>query len=342
MDTGESHDTPVDPDAPESTDISVGDIRLNPQLKALAEGRIATLTLNRRAGDLVAEKGIVQAARAAAAPQGGAGVAAFFSMSSGHDKVDSGSHVDVDGLSAMLGASVGLLGDKALTLGGFVETGWGQYTTHNSFADMPDVRGSGESSYCGAGVLLRYDLAAVGARGLSVDASLRAGQQATDFCSYDVYGKYASYDLNGGYISGHVGVSYTFAPTDKVDATVYARYLWSHLCSDSTPLDGGTMDFDSMHSSRLRLGARAAWKLCPHWTPYAGLAYEWEGSCSARATVGGERVDAPSMRGGSVIAEVGAVWQPCENKPLWVEGGIQASAGKTQGYGTNVGCTIAF
>ncbi len=328
---------------------------VNPQVKALAEGRIAALTLVNRAGDLVSDKGIDQASRAAVqtismgiVDEKGfsrtqladtKGVAAFFSMSAGHDKVDSGSHVNVDGIATMLGASTRLQSNKALTLGGFVESGWGQYTTHNSFADAETVRGTGESSYYGGGVLFRYE----GARGISFDASFRAGRQTTDFGSYYDNGtKYAGYDVSSPYLGGHFGVNYAFKPTDRVTATAYARYQWGYLGSDNARLEGEQVDFDSTHSNRLRFGARASWELSQRWTPYDGPADDCERSGDARAAVDGERADSPNKRGGSFIGELGVIWRPVETKPLWVNGGIQGSVGKVQGFGANAGCTIAF
>ncbi len=64
----------------------------------------------------------------------------------------------------------------ALTLGGFIEGDWGQDTTHNSFADMPAVRGKGESSYVGGGVLARYAFHKGKMKGLALEASFRAGK----------------------------------------------------------------------------------------------------------------------------------------------------------------------
>ncbi len=317
-------------------------LHLNPQVKALSEGRIAALTFAHRAGNLVAEQGIQQATLAA---RGEKNIATFFSMSAGHDKVDSGSHVDADGIATMLGASTGLLKDKKLTLGGFVENGRGEYTTHNSFTNMPGVRGTGENTYTGAGVLLRYRLTSPCTNGFSLDASLRAGNQTTDFSSTDLHngaGYHAAYELESTYLAGHLGASYELTLGRNVDAEVYARYLWAHLSSESANLGGDRFHFDSASSNRLRFGTRTTWQPCCRVQRYIGLAYEWECSGSARASVGNDRVAAPSMRGGSLIGEIGTSWQPWVQKPLWLNGGIQGSVGKTQGYGANLGCTIVF
>ncbi len=325
-------------------------VRVNPQLKALSEGRIAAMTLNNNAADLVAGQGVSQAAFAAAPQSSGkdARLAAFVALSGGHTRVDSGSHVNVDGLSALVGVSGSMLKARALVLGGFVESGWGQYTTHNSFDGMASVRGTGESSYGGCGLLMRYSLAASGYRplsGFSVDASLRTGRQALDFGSFTNekgIEKYAGYDINSPYIAGHAGVSYRFEPVQTVQADLFARYLWSHLGGDSAFIQGKKFHFESMESHRFRLGGLVSWALSNRWRPYVSLAYDWECSGSARSQVHGVGIEAPGMRGGSFIGEIGTSFQPSPNRPLWLNAGVQGYVGKQSGCSASVGCSVAF
>ncbi len=348
---------------------------VTPESKVLIEGRIATLTLNNMGGNLVAEQGIDSACRAleggehadaghyVPVEQNGKGGVTyapkdelepgnrlFFAMSGAHNKVDSGSDVDVDGTNALVGVSRGFLAKRALTLGAFIETGWGKYHTHNCFgegANVPTVRGTGETSYVGAGTLLRYHLDNLNRKldGFSLDASLRAGRQETDYSTPDLmddYGNVASYEHESDYIAGHVGINYTFQPTEKLAALVYARYLWTHVSNDEGIVCGETVTFEDMHSNRIRLGTRLSWKATEKWTPYLGAAYEWECSGTARATTHGMGITAPSMRGGSVIGEIGAVWQPSLTRALWIEAALQGSVGKNENYGAKLGISIGF
>ncbi len=345
--------------------------KTTPEAKALVEGRIAELALNNQAGDLVADQAVDSACRMMETPanqqntyvpvdQGGKngvtwvpkevelpGRHLFFAMSGGHSRVNSGSHVNVDGVNALVGISQGLLEKQALTLGAFMETGWGQYTTHNSFSTVGEVRGTGESDYVGGGALMRYQLSHLGKSlaGFSLDASLRGGSQRLDFSSFDLrdaQGNVAAYDLNSTYIAGHAGINYNFKATDRVTALLYARYLWTHIDDDDAFVCGEQVSFEDMSSNRLRVGGRATWQLNENWQPYAGLAYEWEISGSARAATYGLGITSPSMRGGSVIGEIGVIWQPDATRPLWIEGGVQGSLGKRDGYSGKLGCTIAF
>ncbi len=340
--------------------------RVNPQAKALSEGRIAEMTLNNSAADLAAGQGLEQAARASEHQQSMADGKEslgepmreelrprkhlFFAMSGGHTSVESGSHVNVDGTSLLFGASGSMLRNKALTMGAFVEGGWGKYSTHNYFADMPSVRGTGESSYAGAGILLRYQLEHLNKRlsGVELDATLRTGRQATDFGSIDYMdnaGRLAAYEMDSPYMGAHVGLNYKAQLWDKLAALFYGRYLWSHIGSERAELsDTESVNFRSMSSNRLRGGFRLSWQLTQRWTPFLGAAYEWECSGAAHATAPGEvgAIAAPSMRGGSVIGEIGTVWQPNINRALWVEGSLQGSCGKKEGYGAKLGVSIGF
>ncbi len=358
--------------------IEVMDIHeeATPEAKALVEGRIAMLTLNNMGGNLVAEQGIDSACRALegtgapgtesdviAVDQNGKGGVTykskdelepgnrlFFAMNGAHNKVDSGSDVDVDGTNAIVGVARGLLAKRALTIGAFMETGWGKYHTHNNFgtgANVPTVRGTGETSYVGAGALLRYHLRHLDQQleGLSLDASLRAGRQETDYSTADLMaadGSFASYEHESDYIAGHVGLNYTFAPADKLAATLYARYLWTHISNDEGVVCGETVNFEDMSSNRFRFGGRLTWQASEKWSPYVGMAYEWECSGTARAATYGAGITAPSMRGGSFIGEIGAVWQPSLSLPLWIEAALQGSVGKNENYGAKIGISIGF
>ncbi len=358
--------------------IEVMDIHeeATPEAKALVEGRIAMLTLNNMGGNLVAEQGIDSACRALegtgapgaesdviAVNQNGKGGVTykskdelepgnrlFFAMNGAHNKVDSGSDVDVDGTNAIVGVARGLLAKRALTIGAFMETGWGKYHTHNNFgtgSNVPTVRGTGETSYVGAGALLRYHLRHLDQQleGLSLDASLRAGRQETDYSTADLMaadGSFASYEHESDYIAGHVGLNYTFAPADKLAATLYARYLWTHISNDEGVVCGETVNFEDMSSNRFRFGGRLTWQASEKWSPYVGMAYEWECSGTARAATYGAGITAPSMRGGSFIGEIGAVWQPSLSLPLWIEAALQGSVGKNENYGAKIGISIGF
>ncbi len=180
---------------------------------------------------------------------------------------------------------------------------------------------------------------------MGIDASLRAGKQTTDYTSFnlvDATGNIAEYELDSTYIAGHIGLSYTFQPTERVAATFYARYHWTHIDDDEAIICSEHVAFEDLDSNRLRFGTRATWQLNENWQPYAGLAFEWECSGISRATTHGLGITRPSMRGGTFIGEIGAVWQPNIARPLWLEFAVQGSAGKNSGYAGRCGVSIGF
>src|SRR3546814_15901047 len=85
---------------------------------------------------------------------GGGGIHAFGAMSGGTSRYNTGSHVDVDGTSLLLGVAKQVAmnagGAGNLTLGAFFEGGWGNYDSYNDF-DSGEVqigRASCRESVC--------------------------------------------------------------------------------------------------------------------------------------------------------------------------------------------------
>jgi outer membrane autotransporter protein len=79
------------------------------------------------------------------------------------------------------------------------------------------------------------------------------------------------------------------------------------------------------------VGARYSHAMSDTVTPYVGAAYEHEFDGKAEAASYGYNIDAPSMRGGTGIAEVGMTLRPSRNFPATVDIGIQGSLGKRAG-----------
>lgn len=328
-----------------SIDAVITGKRLNPQTKSLSEGRVASLAMNNRGGDLVAGSALGRAAMAAMRSSAPSGMEAFFAMSAGHARHDTGSHVDVDGLSTLAGVSSSLLKDRSLVLGGFVENGWGRYTAANGFADAPSVRAKGDASYCGGGLLGIYDLANCGLRGFSVNGALRAGRQDADYSSGDLTdgaGNTARYNISSPYFGAHVGVSHACNVSRKIGVESYTRFLWTRLYGDHANVCGDDIRFRSVDSQRIQTGARFHYEATPTVRPFAGASYEWECGGTARATTHGDGITAPSLRGGTGVGELGVLFQPIAGKAMFIEAGMNGYVGKREGFGGNVRFTIDF
>lgn len=318
---------------------------LNPQAKALSEGRIVPLALTGQAADLVASLGVNNAALAAMSAGYTTRPEAFFAMAGGHSSYDTGSHVDLSGFSALAGISSSMPEATSLVLGAFLETGWGKYSTHNSFEDAPSVRGSGDSSYDGGGVLARWDMSSAGFRGVALEASFRAGSVEEDFSSGDLtdgLGNGARYDLSSPYYGAHAGVAFSRNLTRTVSMTSHARFLWSRVGKERAIIGGDEVTFHALDSHRLQGGARFHYEAAPTVRPYAGVGYEWECSGTSRAVTYGNEMAAPSLRGGTGTLEAGVVFRVTEEKPVFLDLGVKGYAGKREGVSGNIQMRMAF
>lgn len=318
---------------------------LNPQTKSLSEGRIVPLALAGQAQDLVASLGVDHAVMAAMQRGFSSGAETFFAMAGGRSTYDTGSHVDLSGFSLLAGVSSSMPRARSVVVGAFLETGWGNYSSHNSFEDAPSVRGSGDASYSGGGMLVRWDMSGAGLRGVSLETSFRAGSAEENYSSGDLtdgLGRSAWYDLSSPYYGGHVGAAFSRNLTQTVTMSSYARFLWNRVGEERAIIGGDEVGFQALTSYRLQGGARFHYHATATVRPYAGLGYEWECSGTSRAATYGQEIAAPSLRGGTGTVEAGALIRLTERKPVFLDVGVKGYAGKREGVSGSVQLRMAF
>ncbi|MER1967595.1 autotransporter outer membrane beta-barrel domain-containing protein [Castellaniella sp. GW247-6E4] len=326
---------------------TVAEVSVNEESKAPLEGRIAPLALINQGGDLIAGAAM---GRAQAAAQTGQW-AGFGALSGGSSRYESGSHVDVDGLSFVLGTARRFdTGYGNLAAGAFIELGTGNYNSTNRF-DSGTARGSGKSRYYGVGLMARHDFAdpaAIDMRGPLgpyAEGSLRAGRAGTDWRSTDLtrtLGADASYDSTAPYYGAHLGLGYVAGLGTRTSADLYAKYFWNHQDGDQVSIAGGDFRFGDADSHRMRVGTRVGYAFSEQTRAYAGAAWEHEFDGSARATVYGFDVAAPSLKGDTGIFELGLEIAPQEARALTVSLGVQAYTGKREGLGGSALLKYAF
>jgi outer membrane autotransporter protein len=310
--------------------------------KAPVEGRASLLALANQGADLAAGLGMNRA-RGAAAP---GDWTAFGAVAGGHSRYESGSHVTVDGVSLMAGAARRFApGAGELTVGPFIEAGYGSHDSDNNFSGQ-SVRGGGNSHYVGAGVLAHYDFdRATPDLGAYVEASLRAGRLDSDWRSKDLTGangQSASYDSKAAYVGAHLGAGYRLPIGERSSADLYAQYFWSHLDSDSADVAGAPYDFKATDSSRTRLGARFIHAYGDQTRVWAGAAWEHEFDGVARATVYGFDTPSPSLKGDTGVFELGLTLTPSSRQALSIDIGLQGYVGRRQGFGGAAAVKYAF
>jgi len=260
----------------------------------------------------------------------------FANFSAQSIKYNTGSYVDMDGFSALAGLSWSNLAEGGpLTIGAFFEGGHGGYDTYNSFAALPSVKGDGDVDYYGGGLLARLDFAG----GFHAEASARAGRVESDFNSSDltaIFGQRAAYDSKTSYYGGHLGLGYAFQATERVSVDLSSKYLWTHQGSDRLDIAGQTVEFDSVNSNRWRNGFKVACESDSGLKPYAGAAFEYEISGRARSRAADVDLQAPSLRGGTGIGEIGLIYSRPDSGGFFVDAGLQGYTGQREGVSGRV------
>ena len=331
---------------------------LNPQMKAVSEGRTSGAIAINQGGDLVAGQGINSAVAAThgwqpagssssgsnggnAAARGGSGssgatVSSFGAMSAGSTTYHTGSHVDTTGFSMAAGIALGTTVPWGeLTVGPFFEFGSGSYNTYNSFANAPSVTGSGNMYYMGGGLLARLDFNDYGPGHFYAESSARMGNVHNHYNAGDLqdgFGRSASFDSDVPYYGMHAGVGYVWNITESLALDMYSKYFWTRQEANSVTLStGDRVNYEAVDSNRLRLGTRMSYAVNESFSPYVGVAYEREFNGKAEATTYGQPITAPSMRGDTGIGEVGLLYKPSPNVPLTFDLGVQGYVGKRDG-----------
>ena len=312
--------------------------RATDQSKALSEGFLGGLALNRQGADLVAGRGMDSAVRASSGTDDAErhGFAGFGALSGGSLRYNTGSHLDMNSLSLLTGLAWGIdLAPGRLTLGAFFEYGNGSYDTHNSFTNAASVDGDGNAYYLGGGILARMDFVNIGPGRFYAEASGRAGKTHNEYDSSDLRdaaGRKADYDSSSPYYGLHFGTGYVWNINDAATLDLYGKYFWTRQQGDSVGLSTGEhLSFDDINSSRLRFGGRFAYILNEHVAPYIGAAWEHEFDGKARARTNGFDIDAPNLRGNTGIGELGLSLTPSADLPLTVDLGVQGYTGKHEG-----------
>jgi outer membrane autotransporter protein len=322
----------------DTLDMTIDDVSANPKTKALSEGRASGLSTVHRGSEFLMKKGMsVMPVNVITNVWTPFGISSADSI-----RYNTGSHVDVDGLSLMAGTSHSTSnGAGELTLGGFIEAGWGNYDTYNDFNRSAAVHGNGDTNYYGLGLLARQDFS----NGLYTEASARVGRIKTDFDSQDLRdgsGKSASFDSSSTYYSSHLGLGYLWQANAQSSLDVFAKYLWTRQSSDSVEVLGDPINFEASNSHRLRTGLRWNHAVNDRISPYIGAAYEYEFDGKSKASTHGYAIDAPSLKGSTGIFELGLNMQPTENKALSVNLGVNGYVGKREGVSGQVQVQYKF
>ena len=297
--------------------------------KTLAESLLGTVAFINQGAEFIADEGIAAMVDAAKLGE----VTAFGVMQGGSTHYNTGSYVDVDGVTFMAGA--GLRVNPNWTMAGFIEAGWA-----NSAGHVEGTRGDGDHEYFGVGFATRYQTDGV----LYVDGSLRAGRATTEFA-----GRYAqdsaSYDAKSLYASAHVGLGAMWGLTESLKLDTYARYTVTYLDDDNVSLNNrydDRLELDSTVTHAVTAGARllgdfndyASWKV--------GAAYEHVFDGDAESAVNSFSLDVPSLEGDTGVFELGLRIRPSLESNWAVDLGAKGYVGDREGVTGNMTVRYSF
>ena len=297
--------------------------------KTLAESLLGTVAFINQGAEFIADEGIAAMVDAAKLGE----VTAFGVMQGGSTHYNTGSYVDVDGVTFMAGA--GLRVNPNWTMAGFVEAGWA-----NSASHVEGTRGDGDHEYFGVGFATRYQTDGV----LYADGSLRAGRATTEFAGR--YGQdSASYDAKSLYMSAHVGLGALWDLNESLKLDTYARYMVTYLDDDDVSLNNrynDKLELDSTVTHAVRAGARllgdfndyASWKV--------GAAYEHVFDGDAESAVNSVSLDVPSLEGDTGVFELGLRIRPSLESNWAVDLGAKGYVGDREGVTGNMTVRYSF
>lgn len=292
--------------------------------RTLSESFLGTIAFINQGAEFIADEGI-RAMAESASPDS---ISVFGAIHGGTSKYETGSHVDVDGVTLATGATTKI---GNLMLAGFIEAGWASSESHVTNAD-----GDGDHDYYGVGLATRYSFN----KPFYIDSSLRLGKASTEFDGH--YAKEASkYDADSLYGSVHIGAGYVFNLREQLDLDVYGRYIFTYLEGDKVSLGGnnGSLEIENTKTHAFRVGARLAGDITENATWRLGLAYEHvsDGDANSDLLASGLRVplDVPTLEGNTGIVEAGFTISPNALSPWSANFGLKGYVGDREGVTGN-------
>ncbi|MDO4179174.1 MAG: hypothetical protein Q4D21_08300 [Phascolarctobacterium sp.] len=323
--------------------------QVTPNAKNLAETRIARLTLLNAGSDMITTSAFSAMSEAIAnnKSENEAGdskemltkeMHLFTVIGASKLKAETGSHVDVNGWNFLIGFGKETTNKNGkLYFGPIVEYGRGDYDSYNDGG----IHGEGNTSYIGAGIVAKQQ----NDDGVYYEGSLRAGRSKGDYKGNLPGVGRTSYDSDSTYVAAHLGVGKLRKLSEKQTLDIYGKLFWHHQQGESVSLGNYQQyDIDGTTSARARVGFRVNNQLAPKSKLYYGLAYQYElaGEVNSVYRLGGNAfaIDAPSVKGGSGLMEVGYSYN--EHGPFSFDMSVNGAVGRTRGIGGKLQATWKF
>lgn len=311
---------------------------LNEKSKSVVETQIASLAGVITSADLLSNAGFSNASQAVQQSNAEGGSARemvpYAAVGYGNMRQESGSHVDVQGSAFNIGFAKEVKnGSGKLLFGPMIEYGRGSY---ESYLD-DGTKGDGNTQNFGLGVMARQN----NDNGTYYEGSLRYGKLTSNYNSGDLGTAGADYDTDANYWGAHLGLGKVFQLNDKNSIDTYCKFFYTNQGSSSANILRSNVEFDAVKSKRSRLGFRFNHATSDVRSIYAGLAWQHEFDGSACATANGYSMPSPSIKGNSMMVELGVNVAP-KSSPVSFDLGVSGWAGKQKGYSLNANMLWSF
>ena len=304
--------------------------------RALAESRAAGVALLNQSSDLLIDQGF------GAVKFNGEGVVkdtyGFATTGGSSIRYNTGSFVKANGFSLIAGLAQKTTVDNGVWhLGAFFENGHSNYSTHNDGVDGA-VRGDGDATYNGGGILARFDSAG----GMYGEASMRAGSIKNKFGGFAYNGGTGSYEDRSTYYGAYLGLGQQRQVSKNTSLDIYGKYFYTHQQGSDFEVLGEQVTTAAVKSSRMQLGGRLTKQVTAEVSYYGGVAWEYEFDGAADMAVAGADLAAPSLKGSSGIVEMGIRLKPSKTGKITLDLGAQGHFGKRRGFSGGLQINYSF
>lgn len=314
-------------------DYEIKSVGLNDQVNIVNEGRAASAAFLNQSDELISE------ALAGLNLEDKYGFETFAMVYGNDSRYGTNSDLSINGWSGLVGVGSNnktKAGDFAWAA--FFENGAGNYdisTTMNGIT----MEGDGSTVYNGGGIAARL----TGENGVYGEASLRAGLLKNDLEHglQNQNGEAFGYESESNYYGMHIGIGKIFKLENGASVDTYAKYYHSTVKDDSFTIDSDEFEMDDINSDRLRLGIRYNQGMDRTFNVYYGAAWEYEFNGESNGYAQGHRMEETSLKGSTVIGELGVVIQP-ENSPWSFDAKVKGYGGQRDGYSGSILATYHF
>lgn len=285
--------------------VGSGTAERNPQTDVVADSRLVSLAFLNQGADLASDSLDLLDSRY------GWGLRTFGLVYGSNSRYDAAGGFRIRGWNGVAGVG-GVHPERKgeLAWGLFYENGTGRYDADNSFLGV-NFTGRGRLHYHGGGAAVRYTAES----GAYCEASFRAGTLDSAMTDAVMDGKqdFYGFDSRSSYWGAHAGAGWK-TRRGEGEWDLYGKYFHTEVDGGSLSIGGDRFEFSRMTSDRLSLGARYTARAEGAWSPYAGLAWEYEFDGAGAMRAGGFDAPEESLRGGTVIGEAGVTWRPSDSR----------------------------